>query len=92
MDVAGLFEHSTGSAHHSMTARTDFSEFADQQRVLHWEDHVEPDGLLDEAIGHAVALREALYEGNYDEMTSNRALILVAVLNRLREVSTPASC
>lgn len=69
--------------------RTDFTEFADEHRVLHWDDFVpadaDTDALIEEAIGHAVGLRDVLYERNADADACTRALMLVAVLNRLRD-------
>lgn len=74
-----------------MTTRTDFSEYADDDRVLFWQEHVSDDAgpgvLLDEALGHAVGLRETI-AGICDcgsGIAVTRALMLVAVLNRLRE-------
>jgi hypothetical protein len=69
--------------------RIDFSEYAAEHRVLHWKEFVaadaDTDALVDEAIGHAVGLRDTLYERNADADACTRALMLVAVLNRLRD-------
>lgn len=69
-----------------------YEHFADPVRIRRWKLHVDEKAdlstLLDELIGHAVALREALYSGT--EATSvfqDRSLMLVAVINRLREIA-----
>jgi hypothetical protein len=71
--------------------RHDFSEFGDDRRVIQWRVHVSndasPEVLLDEALGHAVGLRDTLYDGADLTGARTRALHLVDVLNRLREVS-----
>jgi hypothetical protein len=69
--------------------RTDFSEFWDEKRTLRWRDYLGPDpevsALIEEAVGHAVGLRDQLYEHpDGDPMIArNRALNLVEVLNAL---------
>jgi len=66
--------------------RHDFTEFLDEVRVRTWRDHLpaRPGStvLVDEALGHAVALRDTLAESR---LPTDRALHLVAVLNQLRE-------
>ena len=71
-----------------MSLRHDFTEFSDEQRVHLWRQHVADDAdlaiLIDEALGHAVGLRDFLAETGSASGTS-RALFLVEVVNRLRD-------
>ena len=66
----------------------DYSEFFDPIRVRRWQSYVEGDAdlesLLREATGHAVAMRDAIAAGDERVHPGDRALFLVAVLNRTR--------
>jgi hypothetical protein len=66
-------------------ARAEYPDHADEVRVRLWRDHVgpdpSPDTLVDEALGHAVALRDELAQKGQDP---TRALHLVDVLNALQ--------
>jgi hypothetical protein len=66
--------------------RHDFTEFHDAVRIRRWENHVPAHAdtavLVDEALGHAVGLRDTLSGSG---LPTERALYLVAVLNRLRD-------
>jgi hypothetical protein len=68
--------------------RDDFSEFSDDRRVNGWRDHLPSDAdlevLLDEALGHAVRLRDKLYDDADLAGARIRSLHMVDVLNRLR--------
>jgi hypothetical protein len=66
--------------------RHDFTEFMDELRVRTWRDHLpvaaDTAALVDEALGHAVGLRDTLAGIG---LPTERALHLVAVLNEVRE-------
>lgn len=66
--------------------RHDFTEFRDEVRVRTWRDHLPAQAdtsvLVDEALGHAVGLRDALAESR---LPTGRTFHLVAVLNQVRE-------
>jgi hypothetical protein len=66
--------------------RHDLTEFRDEVRVRTWRDHLPAQAdtsvLVDEALGHAVGLRDALAESR---LPTERALHLMAVLNQVRE-------
>jgi hypothetical protein len=59
---------------------TDYSEFADFQRVQRWREA--PD-LAHEALGHAVGLRDHLYGDGDPSEAKDRARILVDLLGEL---------
>jgi hypothetical protein len=60
-------------------------------RVRRWRTVVEPDAdlstLLHEATGHAVAMRDAVAQGDERIHHGDRALYLVDVLNLTRKVA-----
>lgn len=57
-------------------------EYAEEGRVLLWREHVTEDtDLAEEALGHAVSLRDAIANG--DDSALVRALSLVDVLTAL---------
>jgi hypothetical protein len=66
--------------------RHDFTEFLDAARIRRWRDHVPAHAdmavLVDEALGHAVGLRDELAESG---LPTERSLYLVEVLNQLRD-------
>lgn len=66
-------------------------DFSADQRVNGWRRHVpadaDPDVLIDEALGHAVDLRDKLYDDADLDGVRTRALHLVDVLNQLREAT-----
>jgi hypothetical protein len=70
--------------------RHDFTEFLDPLRIRRWRDHVPAHAdtavLMDEALGHAVGLRDELAASGQQ---TERALYLVAVLNQLRDSMAP---
>lgn len=69
-----------------MATRDDYGEYVSYVRVRHWPDHVGPlSDLMEEALGHAVGLRECLYEDGDASEAKDRARILVGVLMALQE-------
>jgi hypothetical protein len=66
--------------------RHDFTEFLDDVRARTWRDHLpvpaDIAALVDEALGHAVGLRDTLAES---QLPTERALYLVSGLNQVRE-------
>jgi hypothetical protein len=72
--------------------RHDFTEFLDPLRIRRWRDHVPAHAdtavLMDEALGHAVGLRDELAGSG---QPTERALNLMHVLNQLRDSMTRES-
>jgi hypothetical protein len=63
----------------------DYREFIPMIRIRQWRQRAGPD-LLEEAIGHAVGLREYLYGQTNDAEAQDRILALVDVLTALGNV------